>query len=164
MLAAQTFLRRIRILLGVVIVGLIASGLSTLPLLHEVATMDRWVHGLTFPPFITTWIEHVHQGLEKTYAAYPFIAYGTDWLAFGHFVIALFLVGAFIDPMRNVWIIRASIIACVLVIPTALIAGSVREIPVWWRAIDSSFAIVGFIPLWLAERLIRKLPTNYLSP
>ena len=125
---------------------------------------DSWVHALRFPAFVTTWTEHVHQGLEKTYAAYPFIAYGTDWLGFGHFVIALFLVGAFIDPIRNVWLIRASMIACVLVIPTALIAGSVREIPLWWRAIDSSFAILGFIPLWFAERLIRKLPTNYVSP
>ena len=164
MLAAQTCLGRVRILLGVVIVGLIGSGLSTLPLLREVATMDRWVHALRFPAFVTTWTEHVHQGLEKTYAAYPFIAYGTDWLGFGHFVIALFLVGAFIDPIRNVWLIRASMIACVLVIPTALIAGSVREIPLWWRAIDSSFAILGFIPLWFAERLIRKLPKNYVSP
>jgi hypothetical protein len=147
-----------------VIVGLIGSGLSALPLLHEVATMDHSVHELGFPPFITTWIEHVHQGLEKTYAAYPFIAYGTDWLAFGYFVIALFRAGAFIDPMRNVWIIHASMIACVLVIPTALIAGFVHEIPVWWRTIDSSFATVGLIPLCLAERLIQSLPTNYVSP
>ena len=146
MLAAQTCLGRVRILLGVVIVGLIGSGLSTLPLLREVATVDSWVHALRFPAFVT------------------FIAYGTDWLGFGHFVIALFLVGASVDPMRNVWLIRASMIACVLVIPTALIAGSVREIPLWWRAIDSSFAILGFIPLWFAERLIRKLPKNYVSP
>ncbi|MFL6506176.1 MAG: hypothetical protein ACJ8KC_12240 [Candidatus Udaeobacter sp.] len=66
--------------------------------------------------------------------------------------------------MRNVWIIHASMIACVLVIPTALIAGFVHEIPVWWRTIDSSFAIVGLIPLCLAERLIQNLPTNYVSP
>src|SRR3954452_21264836 len=149
MLAAQTCLGRVRILLGVVIVGLIGSGLSTLPLLREVATVDSWVHALRFPAFVTTWTERVHQGLGKTYAAYPFIAYGTDWLGFGHFVIALFLIGAFIDPVRQVWLIRASMIA---------------EIPLWWRAIDSSFAILGFIPLWFAERLSRKLPKNYVSP
>jgi hypothetical protein len=49
-------------------------------------------------------------------------------------------------------------IACVLVVPTALICGAARGIPLWWRAIDSSFGIVGFIPLWLAARMIRRLP------
>ena len=31
----------------------------------------------------------VRDALNDTYSRYPFIAYGTDWLAFGHFVIAL---------------------------------------------------------------------------
>jgi len=154
----ETLLRRIRILLAIVIAGLIASGLSALPLLSEVAKLDGWVNALGCPAFVTQWIGRVHQGLEKTYAAYPFIGYGTDWLAFGHFVIALFVVGAYIDPMRNVWIIRASMIACVLVVPTALVAGAIRGIPWWWRAIDSSFGIVGFVPLWIADRMIRGLP------
>ena len=141
-------LRRIRLFIAIVITGLIGSGLSAFPLLFESAGLDYFVHGFAFPPFISGWIAQVHKGLEKTYAAYPFIAYGTDWLAFGHVVIALFMIGAFVDPVRNVWIIRASMIACVLVIPTALICGALRGIPLWWCAVDSSFGIVGFIPLW----------------
>ena len=115
--------------------------------------------GGDFKPFVA-WIDQVHEGLEKTYAAYPFMAYGTDWLAFDHFIIALFVVGAFISPVRNVWVIRASMIACILVVPTAFIAGAICGIPLWWRAIDSSFGIVGFIPLWLAARMIRRLPSS----
>jgi hypothetical protein len=151
-------LRRIRILIAIVIAGLISSGLSTFPLLRESGRLDHFVHAYAFPPFIQTWIAHVHEGLAIPYAAYPFIAYGTDWLGFGHFVVALFLIGAFVDPVRNVWIIRASMIACVLVVPTALICGATRGIPLWWRIVDSSFGIVGLIPLWLADRMIRRLP------
>src|SRR5437867_1270482 len=101
----HTVLTRIRILLVIVIAGLVASGISALPLLTEVTTLDHLAQACGFPPFVTTWVRQVHDGLEKTYAAYPFMAYGTDWLAFGHFVIALFLVGPFFDPVRNVWVI-----------------------------------------------------------
>ena len=55
-----------------------------------------------------------HDGLDATYAAYPFIAYGTDWLAFGHLIIALFFVGPMIDPVRNVFVLRAGWWACAL--------------------------------------------------
>ena len=151
-------LRSIRILLAIVLLGLIGSGLSAFPLLRESERLDQFVHAFAFPESVRTWIAHVHNGLRITYAAYPFVGYGTDWLAFGHFVVALFVIGALVDPVRNVWIVRASMIACVLVIPTALICGAARGIPLWWRAIDGSFGIVGFIPLWLAHRMIRRLP------
>jgi hypothetical protein len=123
-------LGRIRVLIAIVIAGLIVSGISALPLLPEVTTLHEWVHGWGFQTFVVAWIDQVHEGLEKTYAAYPFMAYGTDWLAFGHFIIALFVVGAFINPVRNVWVIRASMIACILVVPTAFIAGAIFGIRV----------------------------------
>lgn len=68
------------------------------------------------------------------------------------------MIGAFLDPVRNIWVIHAGMIACVLVIPTALVCGAVREIPLWWRGIDSLFGIIGFIPLWLSSCIIRALP------
>ena len=151
-------LRWIRILIAIVIAGLIGSGLSTFPLLSESARLNHLAHEFALPPAIPAFTAFVHEGLAKTYAAYPFVGYGTDWLAFGHLVVALFVIGALIDPVRNVWIIRASMIACVLVIPTAFLCGAAREIPIWWRALDSSFGIIGFIPLWIADRMIRHLP------
>jgi hypothetical protein len=157
MKSRQDQLRCIRLLIAIVIVGLIASGLSALPLLREVAAIDHCLQTLGGPAPVLDWIARIHTGLEKTYAAYPFVAYGTDWLAFGHFMIALFILGAFIDPVKNVWIIHATMIACLLVIPMALICGAARGIPFWWRAIDCSFGVIGFVPLFLAARLIRKL-------
>lgn len=151
-------LRTIRLLLGVVVGGLIVSGLTAFPLLREAAALENLVRELSLPSFVVTWLARVHEGLRETYAAYPFIAYGTDWLAFGHLVIALFMVGAIIDPVRNIWLIHAGMIACLLVVPSALICGALRGIPLWWQAIDCSFGVLGFVPLWLAARLVRNLP------
>ena len=153
-------LRRIRILIGLVVAGLVGSGLSCFPLLRESGWLDQLVHSLGMPSAIGNWIAQVHTGLAEIYAAHPFIAYGTDWLGFGHFVIAFFMIGALIDPERNLWVVHAAMIACILVIPTALICGAVREIPLWWRAVDSAFGVIGFIPLWIASGMIRALPAR----
>jgi hypothetical protein len=48
-------------------------------------------------------------------------------------------------------------IACVLVIPFALIVGGFRGIPFFWRLIDCSFGIFALVPLGLARRYIRTL-------
>ncbi len=96
------------------------------------------------------WVTHVHRGLTDTYARYPWIGYGTDWLAFGHIVIALFFIGPWLDPIRNAWVLRVGLVACALVIPLALIAGEVRGIPFYWRLIDCSFGVVGALPLLYA--------------
>jgi hypothetical protein len=42
-------------------------------------------------------------------------------------------------------------IACVLVIPFALVFGAVRGIPFWWRLIDCSFGVFGFVPLYFCR-------------
>jgi len=103
------------------------------------------------------WILTVRDGLRESYAKYPWLAYGTDWLAFAHLVIAVFFIGAFNDPVRNVWILQAGIVACVLVIPLAVICGAVRQIPAGWRLIDCSFGVLGAVPLLYALRLTRAL-------
>jgi hypothetical protein len=48
-------------------------------------------------------------------------------------------------------------IACVLVVPYALIFGAIREIPMFWRIIDCSFGVFGFLPLWYCRVLARKM-------
>lgn len=85
-------------------------------------------------------------------AKHPFLAYGTDWLAFGHFVIAIAFVGAWRDPARNRWLFDFGLIACALVVPYALVMGGWRGIPLWWRLIDCSFGVLCAIPLWLCRR------------
>lgn len=78
--------------------------------------------------------------------------YGTDWLAFGHFMIALVFVGALRDPVRNRWLYEFGMVACALVPLWALGFGHVRGIPMWWRMIDSTFGVIGFVPMWLCYR------------
>jgi hypothetical protein len=103
------------------------------------------------------WIERVNEALSTTNARYPFLAYGTDWLAFAHLVIAIAFSGPYIDPVRNKWVITFGIIACGGVFPLALIAGHVRGIPLSWRFIDCSFGIFGAVPLVLCRKHTRML-------
>jgi hypothetical protein len=54
-------------------------------------------------------------------------------------------------------------IACLLIIPFALVAGYFRGIPFWWRLIDCSFGLIGLLPLGICLRKINQLeqePTN----
>jgi hypothetical protein len=83
--------------------------------------------------------------------------YGTDWLAFAHMMIAVAFIGPFRDPLRNVWVIDFGIIACVAVVPTAMIAGALRGIPLWWRLIDCSFGLFGIMPLLAARCYVNRL-------
>ncbi len=85
------------------------------------------------------------------------MAYGTDWLAFAHVIIAVCFIGPLVDPVRNVWVIKFGLIACAAVIPTALIFGVIREIPFCWQLIDCSFGVFGSIPLLLVWKWIREL-------
>jgi len=152
-------LRRIRIWLGPFIAGLILSGVTAFPLQTEVGWLFCLVHSGPMRAIaeltgLRSWIEHVNEGLAATHAQYPFIAYGTDWLAFAHLVIAVVFIGPFIDPVRNKWVITFGLIACAGVLPLALIAGPIRGIPLGWRLIDCSFGIVGSIPLLICRRAI----------
>ena len=112
---------RLRLVLGLFLAGLVLSGVTAFPLQLELNLLARWIgadrlavsHGAFAG--LGAWIVKVRDGLSATYAAYPFIAYGTDWLAFGHLMIALFFVGPWRDPVRNVFVIRTGMWACVLV-------------------------------------------------
>ncbi|MEY2881397.1 MAG: hypothetical protein RLZZ15_3777 [Verrucomicrobiota bacterium] len=154
--------RAVRGWLGLFIAGLVVSGLTAFPLLHELRLLCAWF-GL--PPSaspadatgLAHWLLLVRDGLADTYARYPFIGYGTDWLAFGHLVIALFFVAPWREPGRHLENLRVGMLACALVIPLALICGAVRGIPFYWRLIDCSFGIIGVGPLWLALRHGRAL-------
>jgi len=151
-----------RLSLGLFLAGLVLSGLTAFAVLPELSLLCRWL-GIADPAAYETlsglrrWIAFVFFGLRKTYGAFPFVAYGTDWLAFGHLIIALFFIGPLRDPLRNAWVLRIGVIACVAVIPLALICGSLRAIPLGWRLLDCSFGILGAIPLLYCLHLTKKL-------
>lgn len=158
----RDYRREIRFWLILFIAGLVVSGVTAFPLQAEL----RWalsiletspVRRIAEATHLLPWIVLVHGGLSETNARYPFLAYGTDWLAFAHLVLAVLFIGPYRDPVRNKWIITFGFIACGGVIPLALIAGHVRGIPVPWRLIDCSFGVFGAIPLLRCRRLISAL-------
>lgn len=155
-------LRRIRFWLAVFITGLVLSGITAFPLQTELRWLVKLLHLAAIEPLARSthllgWIARVQGAVESTNAAYPFLAYGTDWLAFAHLVIAAAFVGPWIDPVRNKWVITFGLIACAGVIPLALVAGPIRGIPIPWRMVDCSFGIIGAIPLVICRRSIRVL-------
>jgi hypothetical protein len=155
-----TTIRAIRVWLVIFIVCLALAGITAFPLVTELNLASGVLHSLgvqhVLPSFVA-WIDRVHAGVDATNARYPFIFYGTDWLAFAHLMIAVAFIGAFRDPVRNIWIIQFGMIACVCVIPLAAIAGPIRGIPFGWELIDMSFGVIGIIPLIIVYRLIRRL-------
>jgi hypothetical protein len=138
-------------------VTLFLSGLTAIPLETEL----EFVSGF-FPlgSSVGDWIDKVYTGLHETNKKYPFLAYGYDWLAFAHFVLAILFIGPYKNPVRNKWVIEFGMIACVLIIPFALIAGHYRVIPFMWRLIDCSFGIIGLIPLSICLTKINQLEKN----
>ncbi len=148
-------LAKIRRLLIFVMVMLALSGITAFPAEAEL----KWLLQFTgnSPSLVHTWLQQVYTALRETNSRYPFLMYGYDWLAFAHIVIALAFMGPYKDPKKNSWVIEWAMIACVGVLPLALIAGPVRGIPLYWQFIDCSFGVLGIIPLWMCRRWIKQL-------
>jgi hypothetical protein len=157
----QRRLRWIRLVLGFFVVALVLSGLTAFPLRWELRLLTSWFgEGTaigTAAPGLAHWLSYVQAGLEATGREYPFLAYGTDWLAFAHLVIAVAFVGPLRDPVRNIWVVEFGMIACLMVLPLALICGPLRGIPFAWQLIDCSFGVFGIIPLAIVRRMILRL-------
>ena len=156
----------IRFWIVVLMFGLVVSGVTAFPLREELSLISDFMHNtaiIDMLPALVAFIDHVESALEVTYTAYPFIAYGTDWLAFAHLLIAVAFIGPLRDPIRNVWVLQWGMIACAGIIPLALIAGAVRGLPIWWQLIDISFAVGGIIPAYAAYWLTRRLERRSLD-
>jgi hypothetical protein len=132
-------------------ISLFFSGLTAMPVEKELAFVSRWFSPQTT---IGAWLDRVYVSITAINDQYPFISYGFDWLAFAHFVLAILFIGPYKNPVRNKWVIEFGIIACILIIPFALIAGEFRGIPFNWRLIDCSFGIVGLIPLLMVYQKV----------
>lgn len=150
----------IRVCLVIVIVGLVVSGVTAFPLLEELTAGRDILRGVGLyeaMPGVAFWVDRVIEGLRASYGAYPFIAYGTDWLGFAHLAIAVAFVGPVVNPVRNVWVTVWGLILCAGIIPLAVIAGAVRGLPPGWQLIDISFGVVAAVPLTVALVLTRRL-------
>lgn len=161
---SQRHLFWIRTILIFFVFALGVSGFTANPLHFELKILDSIAGEGTFVgerlPMLGTWISLVHHAIDVLYQEYAFLGYGYDWLAFGHFVIAIAFLGAVKEPIRNRWVIEFGMIACVLIIPYAFVMGQVRGIPIMWRIVDMLFGILGIIPLSIARKMIIELETG----
>jgi hypothetical protein len=154
--------RQIKRMATLFITLLVLSGITAFPLQTElnflVANLnaDSGIH--------YQWISEVSAAINEINNTYPFLAYGTDWLAFAHVIISIFFIGMYIDPVRNIWITHTGIIACLLVFPLAFIAGAIRGIPLFWQLIDCSFGALGLIPLLLIHQKTKQLERLQTKP
>jgi len=140
--------------LKVFIAALFISGLTAMPVERELSYI---VDHFPFEGSIKGWLDEVLIGIKHTSKDYPFLFYGYDWLAFAHFVLAILFIGPLRDPVKNKWVIEFGVIACILIIPFAMIAGHFRGMPFWWRLIDCSFGIIGIVPLAICLKNIKFL-------
>lgn len=131
------------------------SGITAFPIETEIKFLNA--HSEIFPSAMQQWIQSIYNGVKETNASYPFLSYGTDWLAFAHIIIALIFIGPLLDPVRNKWVIDWAIISCLLVFPLAFIAGPIRQIPFFHILIDCSFGAIGIIPLLIVRKKIKEL-------
>lgn len=158
----QQLLWRIRALTMLVIAGLVISGATAIPVESEVNLLASLIgpsgpDGVPATGVLAEWITRVQTALHETNAKYAFMGYGLDWLAFGHFAIAIVFIGAWRDPVRNAWLFDFGMIVSALIVPYALGFGAWRGIPVWWRLIDCSFGVGCVIPLWFCRRFTVEL-------
>ena len=148
-------MKSIRIWLLFFIISLLISGITA----FAPETGLRWLLSIwpANDSALYRWIQQSYLAVKVTNEQFPSIAYGYDWLAFAHIVIATVFIGPLRNPIRNVWVIQFGCIACAMIIPLALIAGPLRQIPMFWQLIDCSFGVVGIIPLIICLRKIRQL-------
>ncbi len=77
---------KIRYWLYFFIIGMLLSGVTAIPLEWQLGIANQYLGvGTKFAeilPGLSFWVTRIYTGLSSTYSEYPFIAYGTDWLAF----------------------------------------------------------------------------------
>jgi len=152
---AKKLRAQIKKLLILFMICLVLSGITAFPIESELAFVNARIG--SFPDAFQNWIRTVYLAVRDTNEKFPYLSYGTDWLAFAHLVIAVAFIGPLRDPVRNIWIICFGMISCVMVFPLAFIAGPIRGIPFYWQLIDCSFGIFGFGLLYMIYRKIKTL-------
>ena len=146
--------KQIRYMLLFFMVALAFSGATAIPVEEELRAV---LPHLNAEGAIAQLLQEVYNAVVLVRRQYPFLMYGYDWLAFAHFVIAVAFIGPFKDPVRNIWVIEFGMIACVMVLPFALVFSAYRGLPFWWSLIDCSFGVFGILPLWYCHRKIKQL-------
>jgi hypothetical protein len=151
---SNRLVRRIQVYVWIVVGGLFFSGITAFPIETEL----KWLAEVSGERgLFHAWFRLVYNAVHQANLHYPYLSYGTDWLAFAHLMLAVLFCGALNDPLRNKWVIEFGIIASVCIFPLAFIAGAIRQVPLFWRLIDCSFGVVTLMMLLPCYRMIGKL-------
>lgn len=137
------------------ITGLALSGLTAFPIEAELGALVKLTS--SYSGILSNWLNAAYQAVKFTNCTYPFLSYGTDWLAFAHLMLAVLFIGPLKNPLKNNWVIEFGIIAAISIFPLAFIAGEIRGIPGFWRLIDCSFGVAALTVLLPCYRMIKKL-------
>jgi hypothetical protein len=154
-MAEDKQLFKIRLMLTVVIAGLLITTIAAFPIVTNIQLLEQVVGegsaiGNFLPP-LGEWITYASSTVAELDRQHPFLFCASDWMVFAHMVIAIVFIGPWRDPVKNIWVIEWGMIACIAIIPTALIAGEIRDIPFFWRLVDSMFGILCIIPLSISR-------------
>ena len=149
---------RIKLCIWIVIIGLFISGITAFPIESQLAFFVK--HQADSSSVLSEWLNKVYVAVRETNTRYPFISYGTDWLAFAHILLAILFVGPLMDPVRNIWVVQFGIIAAVLIFPLAFVAGSIRGIPFFWQCIDCSFGAITLAILLPCHKWIKQMEAS----
>jgi hypothetical protein len=150
-------LKQIRFLILSFVILLILSGLTAFPIKWQFDMAYQFLKDTDRESMLGKWFFKVYEGVTNNDDKYPFMAYGTDWLAFAHIVIGIAFIGPYRDPVKNIWVLQFGMISCLMVFPLAFIAGNIRGIPLFWQMIDCSFGLFGFLLLYYIYRKVKKL-------
>jgi hypothetical protein len=149
---------RVRLCIWIIIIGLFISGVTAFPIETELAFFVKQQSADSST--LTSWLNRVYLAVKDTNTRYPFVSYGTDWLAFAHIMLAILFAGPLVDPVRNIWVVQFGIIAAVLIFPLAFIAGSIRGIPFFWQCIDCSFGVITLAILLPCYKWIKQMEAS----
>ena len=154
-------LQKARCLIAFFMAALVVSGATAFPVESELRFFC-WLFGVNAEtakeaPALLGGMYSLKESFSRVNRDFPQFAYGYDWLAFAHLVIAILFIGPFRDPVRNKWVIQWGMIACVAIVPLAFVCGQVRQIPVYWTLVDCSFGVFGIVPLVLCMRYVKLL-------
>lgn len=153
-LSKEKLTYQIRIGISIFIFGLFISGITAFPIETELRLICEIIPSNTT---LGAWLLEVLNGITDTNNKYPYMAYGTDWLAFAHIVLAVLFYGPWKNPVKNIWVIEFGIIACIGIFPLAFIAGTIREIPFFHQLIDCSFGVFGGLIMYYVYKKTKTL-------
>ncbi len=113
----RKILKKIRGIIVFFMIALALSGITAFPIETELNTFfsvtDINSESVNDYPEIFKFLHYIKENVTETNLKAPQLAYGCDWLAFAHLVIALLFIGPYRDPVRNKWVIQWGMIACI---------------------------------------------------